>query len=254
MHDSCLRTLGCALAVGALSCLGMSAASAAGSGSHPDLSGVWGPYIEPGRAFGFGPGPALPFTVQGKAKVDAYRALVAPTNDNPGAHCLGYGMPLSMVFSGGYPMEIIQRPEQITIIYEAYGEIRRLYLGDKILPLADRPPDRDGYSAAHWQGDTLVVETTTLREQEDSSYPHSDQARITERYHLEKGTNGARILVADWTLTDPAFYTRPVVSQKKWTFDPKGILLPYECDEEGWLDHLQSLRDKRPGKHKAYAQ
>jgi hypothetical protein len=232
----------------------LAAASALGGGSlqsvdaadaHADLSGVWGMYLEPGQSpfAGFGPGLDLPLTPAGKKRVDAYRALVTPTSDNPGAHCLGSGMPESMMFSGGYPMEIIQRPEQITVIYEAHAEIRRLYFGAKILPEADRLPGRNGYSAAHWEGTTLVVETTALREQEDQMYPHSEQARIVERYHQETGANGARVLVAEMTLTDPLFYTRPVTAKKKWAFDPKGVLLPYECNEEAWLDRLQQLKD-----------
>jgi len=210
----------------------------------PDLSGIWSWYVEPGKP-PFAPpgsGTVLPLTPAGKTKVDAYRALVAPTSDNPGAHCLGSGMPDSMLFSGGYPMEIIQRPEQVTVIYEAHSEMRRLYLGEKIIPEGDRLPARNGYSVAKWDGDTLVVETASLKEQEDASYPHSDQARIVERYHLSADAKGTRILVAKWTLTDPAFYTHPVTGEKKWAFDPHGILLPYECNEEAWLDSLEKLK------------
>jgi len=90
----------------------------ASSAAHPDWTGVWTTYREGGRpAFGFPRAQNLPLTPEGKKKVDEYRALVGPTSDNPGAHCLGSGMPESMTFSGAYPMEIIQRPEQITIIY-----------------------------------------------------------------------------------------------------------------------------------------
>ena len=186
--------------------------------------------------------PDVPFTPEARKKVAAYEALVAPTSDNPGAHCLGAGMPESMLFSGGYPMEIIQRPEQITVIYEAHTEVRRLYFKDKVIPVADRLPARDGYSEAHWEGATLVVETGSLKEQEDELYPHSENARITEKYHLESGPAGAKVLVNDWELIDPSFYTSPIKSQKKWLFDPKGMLLPYECDEEAWLDHLEALK------------
>ena len=127
-----------------------------------------------------------------------------------------------MTFSGGYPMEIIQRPEQITIIYEAHSEIRRLYFGAKILPESDRVPSRNGYSTARWEGNTLVVETTSLKEQEDQGYPHSDQARITERYHLTSDTKGNRVLEVDWTLTDPAFYTRPFSATEEMDVRSKG--------------------------------
>ena len=213
-----------------------------------DLSGIWGMYIEPGQSpfAGFGASLDLPFTPEGRKRVEAYRALVTPASDNPGAHCLGSGMPESMMFSGAYPMEIIQRPEQITIVYEAHAEIRRLYLGNKVLPEGDRLPGRNGYSAARWDGGTLVVETTSLREQEDQMYPHGEQARIVERYHLVTDANGGRVLVAEMTLTDPLFYTKPVTATKKWLLDPKGVLLPYECNEEAWLDRLKQLKDEQP--------
>src|SRR5579862_4781016 len=203
------------------------------AGTPPDLSGIWSWYIEPGQrrlSTTGGPGLDLPYTPEAREKVQAYRALVAPTGDNPGAHCLGSGMPESMMFSGGYPMEIIQRPDQITIIYEAHSEIRRLYFGSKVIAPADRVPARNGYSVAHWENDVLVVETTALKEQEDQGYPHSDQARIVERYHLSTDARGTKVLQADWTMTDPQFYTKPVTATKKWALDPKGILLPYECD------------------------
>jgi hypothetical protein len=219
---------------------------AGASDSHPDLTGIWTLYVEAGKpAFTFnGVLPPLPFTAEGKHRVDEYRSLVGP-DDNPGAHCLGSGMPESMTFSGAYPMEIIQRPEQITVVYEAHNEVRRLYFGAKVIPEADRVPDRNGYSTAHWERDTLVVETGSLKEQEDQSYPHSDQAHITERYNQTTDAKGHRVLVAQMTLTDPVFYTKPVVVQKKWRFDPKGILLPYECNEEAWLNRLDELRKKK---------
>ncbi len=226
-----------------------SAAAGSAATAHPDFSGIWGGYAGPGQ-------PSIralrahknfPFTPQGKRKVDGYIALVTPTDDTPGKFCLGYGMPESMLFSGGYPMEIVQRRDEIVILYEAQAELRHVYLGDRIIAPGDRIPDRDGYSTGRWEGDTLVVATSSLKEQEDNAYPHSAQARIVERYHLTHDAKGGRILEDDWTLTDPAFYTRPVSGVKKWTFEPKGILLPYECDEEYWLDHLDALEKKKGG-------
>jgi hypothetical protein len=58
-------------------------------------------------------------------------------------------------------------PESMVLLYEAHSELRHVYLGGKIIPLPDRIPDRDGYSAAHWEGAMLVVETTALKEQEE---------------------------------------------------------------------------------------
>jgi hypothetical protein len=49
-----------------------------------------------------------------------------------GGNCLGTGMPGPMPGSGGYPMEIHRRPEQIIVVSEAHSEIRRIYLDDSI--------------------------------------------------------------------------------------------------------------------------
>ena len=212
----------------------------------PDLSGVWTNYRAPGggaRGGGRGAQPELPLRPEAKAKVAEYQALVRPAGDTPGGYCLGTGMPGSMLGSGGYPMEIIQRSDQITIVYEAHNEIRRVYFGNRIIPEADRLPERDGYSTGRWEGNTLVVETAKLKEQVDQRYAHSDQARIVERYTLSE-ENGQKVLTAEMTMTDPAFYTAPFSEVKKWSIVPNGFLMTYECNEPAWQRRLEELREK----------
>jgi hypothetical protein len=213
----------------------------------PDLTGVWTTYRAPGapaQAGGArGAQPQLPLRPEAQAKVQEYQKLVAPTGDTPGGYCLGTGMPGSMMGSGGYPMEIIQRPDQITIIYEAHNEIRRVYFGSRIIPEKDRLSERNGYSTGRWEGNTLVVETTNLDEQVDQRYPHSEKARIVERYTLSEEA-GKKVLTAQMTMTDPAFYTAPVVETKKWSIVPNGFLMTYECNEPAWLNRLEQLKAK----------
>jgi hypothetical protein len=228
-------------------------ASAAGfatlavAAAPPDFTGVWtnaGPPALGGTTAVVQTPP--PLKPAAKARVDAYQALVAKTGDTPGGVCLGTGMPGSMLGSGGYPMEIIQRPEQITIVYEAHGETRRVYFGDRNAVEADRVPGRNGYSSGHWEGDVLVVETNNLVDQVDQrTTSHSDEAKIVERYHLDgKDEQGRRVLVAEMTMTDPKFYTAPVKLTKRWAQVPNGRLLPYECNEEQWNDRLEELAKK----------
>ena len=212
----------------------------------PDLTGVWTDYVEPqpGNVPAGGQGglaPNLPFTDEARRKSDAYRKLVSATGDTPGGFCLGPGMPSIILGGATYPMEIVQRPEQITILYELHNDVRRIYFGARNAPEADRLPFRNGYSAGRWEGDTLVVETTHLVEQVDARHPHSAQARVVERYSLAKGAKGERVLVIDFTMTDPVFYTQPVTGQKKWMAVPNGHLLPYDCAEEGWRLRLEQL-------------
>ena len=212
----------------------------------PDLTGVWTDYVEPGQpdVLAGGQGglaPGLPFTEEARRKSDAYRKLVAGTGDTPGGFCLGPGMPSLVLGGATYPMEIVQRPEQITILYELHNEIRRIYFGARNAPDADRLPFRNGYSSGRWEGETLIVDTTHLVEQVDARYPHSAQARVVEQYRLTTGAKGERVLVIDFTLTDPVFYTRPVTAQKKWMAVTNGHLLPYDCAEEGWRQRLEQL-------------
>jgi hypothetical protein len=216
--------------------------------STPDLTGVWTTYRVAGGAGRGGGGargaqPELPMRPEAKAKVQEYQRLIAGTGDTPGGYCLGTGMPGSMLGSGGYPMEIIQRQDQITIVYEAHNEIRRVYFGNRIIPEKDRLSERNGYSTGRWEGNTLVVETTKLDEQVDQRYAHSDKARIVERYTLSE-ENGAKVLTAEMTMTDPEFYTAPVSETKKWSIVPNGFLMTYECNEPAWLDRLEALRAK----------
>lgn len=222
--------------------------SVAASAAPPDLTGVWTTADGAGSRTSFGsPIPQLPLRPEPKRRFEAFNELVRETGDTPGGVCLGAGMPAALLGAGGYPFEIIQRPEQITLIYELHGETRRVYFGDRNAPEKDRVPGRTGYSSGRWESDTLIVETNNLVEQLDQrTTPHSDAATLVERYRLD-GTDaqGRRILVAEVTMTDPKFYTEPVKLTRRWAQVPNGHLLPYECNEEMWRDRIDKLAEKR---------
>jgi hypothetical protein len=242
MKESWIAVLALTFAAGAVG------SAAAEKTQPPDLTGIWTQYR------GSGPGRTditsiwprdPPLTKEAKEKVAEYRALVAPTGDTPGGFCLGAGMPASMLGSGGYPMEIIQRPEQITVIYEAHTEIRRIYMNGRKLAEDELIPSRNGYSTGRWEGDTLVVETIGLKEAIDQTSAHSEEAKIIERYRLTE-ENGQKVLTVEMTLTDPKFYTRPVTVTKKWAAAGLDVrMMLYECNEPAWEDHLEKLRAAR---------
>lgn len=241
-----------ALAFGAALAGAALVASGAFAAERPDFTGVWGNYREPGAAGGpqrggGGQQAELPLKPEAKAKVDAYRALVAPSGDTPGGFCLGTGMPGSMLGSGGYPMEIVQHADLLVVVYEAHTEVRHIHIASPAKE-GDLFPDRNGYSVGHWDGDKLIVETTHLKESVDQGrYPHSDDAKIVEEYHLTTAADGGKVLTANMTLTDPKFYTQPIKAEKKWQFLPGTRLLPYECNEPTWEEHLEQLRKEGAG-------
>lgn len=241
-----LKILGAVAALAVLA--GCGSREAGNENRVPDLTGIWVMDAN-GRA-----GAALngvgdfektaPFTPVARAKLDEYHALVDPTGDTPGAHCVPHGMPLTVFLGGGYPVEFIQRPEQLTIIYETHNEVRRVFLDGRQIDPADVLPSRGGMSWGHWEGDTLVVETTALTESIDQATAHSANARIIERY-TPRLDNGVRRMRVEVTIEDPEFYTEPPVLEREYTEMREGRMLDYNCVEPLWEDYLDELRRKR---------
>ena len=216
--------------------------------THPDLTGLW--TMDPsGRSLAALNGvgnfaKTAPFTAEARQKLAEYHSLVDPTGDSPGAHCVPAGMPMAIFLGGGYPVEFIQRPEQLTIIYEAHSEVRRVFLDGRRVKPEDVLPSRDGISYGHWEGNTLVVETTGLEDSIDQPTAHSANARIEERY-TPSTEDGVRRLHIEVTIDDPEFYTQPAKLTNEYTQLKNGRMLDYDCPEEGWEDHLDKLREEQ---------
>src|SRR5580698_6041327 len=214
----------------------------------PDFTGVWSTYVVSGRAPPGGGGrrsmAPLPFTPEGKRRNDEYKQLLGPEQANPGAYCVDYGMPTMMEMAGGYPLEFIQKGDQLTIIFEVEGETRRVFLGKRGVPEEKRIPSRQGYSVGHWEGNTLVVDTGDLLDGEDQTHPHSDQAHITERFALGTDSKGVKVLSYSMSMTDPVYYTTAVSVNKKLAFVPDGFLFTYRCPDEFWLNLIKARRDQ----------
>jgi hypothetical protein len=192
----------CALILTAATACG--AAISVAEAQPPDFTGIWETYREAsqGRASGFGgPRAELPLTEEGRRRVEEYRVLAGPTRLNGATFCADYGVPAMMSLPGSYPIEFIQKPNQLTIIFEVNNETRRIYLGDRQVPPERRLPSRAGYSQGRWEGNALVVQTTDLLDgQDQAANPYSEQATIDERFSIEE-TNGTRVLTYQATST-----------------------------------------------------
>jgi len=200
------------------------------------MTGQWGRYPEidekPLAAFPPPPPiPPAPLKPQYKAEWEARRKAVAdaeaagkPLYSNYTA-CLPDGMPAMMM--GMFPMEVLQTPGQITIIQEAYNQVRRVYLNAELPAFEDAEPLFWGHSSGKWEGDTLVVDTVGIKEDvRFRDVPHSNQMRIVERLRLLSPNMMEDVV----TVTDPVYLEAPW--QFKWMYKrmPGYHMLEYVCE------------------------
>jgi hypothetical protein len=140
--------------------------------------------------------------------------------------CLPDGMPATM--AAMFPLEVLQSPGRVTIIEEAYNQVRRIYLDQEQIPIDDAEPGFWGHSVGHWQGDTLLVDTVGIKENvRFRDVPHSNQMRISERIKmLSHDFFEDRI-----TVTDPLYLTTPW----SWTWEyrrkPGYKIFEYVCED-----------------------
>ena len=154
------------------------APSAPRAGATPLVPGPFGPsqFFNIGSTLKEG----LPFTPWAAAL--RKERLENNAKDNPDAHCLPMG--LMQFHTHPQPRKIVQTPNLMVIIYEANYGLRQILLDGRPLPHND--PDRwwYGYSAGHWEGDTLVVETTGFRDDvwlDVEGSPLTSTGKMTER-------------------------------------------------------------------------
>jgi hypothetical protein len=161
--------------------------------------------------------------------------------------CITRGLPGSMmpaIYGNAY--EILQGPGYVSILYEMVHEAR-------VIPLDGRPhPGQNikmymGDARGHWEGDTLVVETTNFTDK--TPYRgSSEHVKMTERFK-PVGPD-----IVEWSVTfdDPHTWTRP------WTFamnlskkDDSQRPFEYACSEGnyGMVGILNAARaEERQGK------
>ena len=164
---------------------------------------------------------------------EARRAAEADANKrgeqlaNSGAQCIPYGVP-TMMSVAVYPVEIIQTAKQMTIISEAFSEVRRVYLDRPQVPLEDVPPGYYGRSVGKWDGDTLVVDTIGIKTSVSGyrGMPHSEKMHITERFKLLTPD----VMHDQITIDDPVVLEKPMVYTLAYRRMPNYEMVEFVCD------------------------
>lgn len=216
---------------------GLVAGQAGAANDKPNLTGVWlveKPQAELKTVDGKTP-PLKPEAAKLYAERKAAKASGRKTDEahaDPAAICLPHGVP--RLLNVAQPIHILQKPKQVTVLYQANHQSRQFYIDDPI-PTADNMPDPnyDGYSSAKWDGKALVVNTYSLNAltwMDEVGLPHGEKLTVVERYELTSPDT----LRVRLTLTDPETFTAPWDAQLTYKRQPKLRFKEDVCAEKLW--------------------
>jgi len=176
----------------------------------PDWSGVWTPDVRDQNAQ-IASNP-VPWKPEIQSQVDFWTS-----EEHAGrprgllVDCLPHGMPSLMLITHN-AQEFLFTPGRVTLLGESDGNrLRRIWTDGRAMP-ADPDPSFNGYSVGHWDGDTLVVETTGILPQvylaisEAVGIPTGGDAAVHERIHL----------IAPDTLADDLVIESPHILTHAW--------------------------------------
>jgi hypothetical protein len=189
----------------------------------PDLNGIWQTLndanwdIEP-HAAAQGPFPlrgAIDATPPGMGIIEGggipYKPEAAAKKKenyknratlDPEAKCYLPGVPRATYMP--QPFQIVQGAKDILISYQYANAVRTIYMQNP----GPAPADTwMGWSVGHWEGDTLVVDVTSLNDQtwfDRAGNFHSDALHVVERYTRTSPDH----LLYEATIEDPNVFTR----------------------------------------------
>jgi hypothetical protein len=173
---------------------------------------------------------------------DMHAWLEEHANDGPETRtlpdrCLVFSQSGPPFLPGNYNnyYEIAQSPGTIAILSEMAHQVRTIPLiqgSAGLPPLSLNIRQWAGNSVAHWEGETLVIETANFRASDQSRFGvqydgmSDENLRVTERLTR----SGPRTLTYRATVIDPTVYTQP------WTVEfpmerAENQILEYACHE-----------------------
>jgi len=170
------------------------------------------------------------------------RGAYGPEDRSLAERCITYGSPPIIAGYQSY-YQIVQSPNTLALITEMIHDTR-------VIPFGGGPHVRStvqlwrGDSRGHWDGDTLVVDTTNYREGAFFRGASSDKLHVTERFTL----SGPNTLQYEITIDDPGTWSKPWSAMIPWQRADNQVF-EYAC-HEGNLGLLGILAGARAEEQK----
>ena len=128
---------------------------------------------------------------------------------------------MPVLYNNNY--QIVQTPDAVMIMVEMIHDVRVIRMGGTHKPSDVR--NWLGDSIGHWEGDTLVVDTTNFHDQA-GIYGSDQNLHTIERFQrVDQNTILYRV-----TIDDPSVWTKPWTMEYPFTA-AKGPIFEYACHE-----------------------
>ncbi|HEY7188289.1 MAG TPA: hypothetical protein VH436_17155 [Vicinamibacterales bacterium] len=229
----------------------------------PDFSGIWhasnpfrcnpnaaqgGPFIACGTEIGGSPlGGNLGRNLPGGLPYKPESATLAKerraddSRDDPHVRCLPDNPPRHWTLP--HLTKAVHTPKLLVLLYEVNAMYRQIFIDGRPLP-EDPTPGWNGYSTAHWEGDTLVVQSAGFRDNlwiDTGGSPMSDVAKMTEK--IRRPNFGT--LEIELTIDDPKNYTKPFTVTMSDNLEIDTELVDEFClENEKSYERMQRSRGK----------
>jgi hypothetical protein len=229
----------------------------------PDFSGIWhasnpfrcnpnsgpgGQFIACGTEIGGSPlGGNLGRNLPGGLPYKPESATLAKerraddSRDDPHVRCLPDNPPRHWTLP--HLTKAVHTPKLLVLLYEVNAMYRQIFIDGRPLP-EDPTPGWNGYSTAHWEGDTLVVQTAGFRDNlwiDTGGSPMSDVAKMTEK--IRRPNYGT--LEIELTIDDPKNYTKPFTVTMTDNLEVDTELIDEFClENEKSYERMQRSRGK----------
>jgi len=231
-----------------------------GKGGIPDLSATWGVahkpiggYSNPGYSLTNVEPDMTPWAIEKYKKIREGTVPKDPARlkrvgmwdrgrenlDPSEIHCLPWGP--TRLFTFDHPLEIVQTPNVVYILFEGDHAVRRVYMDGRTHQ--GMYETYMGHTVGKYEGDTLVADTLAVNELtwlDTVGHVHSNEAHIIERFRRPDADS----LVIDFTIEDPKAYTKPWTGKRVFErlTGQKAEMLEYiTCQDHLEYDHIPRL-------------
>jgi hypothetical protein len=224
-----------------------------------DLSGIWMRLRDKGATARGYPGIILDLGQPTELPMTPWAAAIYKVNSakyhgddpdtvlsDPVFSCYPPGVPRIYLF--GFPMQIVQVPGQVIMLFEYDHFVRRIYTDGRPHDM-NQGPLWMGDSVGKWEGDTLVADTVSFNDKsliDRVGHPHSDALHVVERIR-RVDSNSLEIAL---TVEDPKAFTKPWSTKLIFESKPDWKIMEQICEDNASFIDFNNKSTAKPANKK----